>query len=72
MSTNGTFLGEISEIVSPMLILDNQSSLWISSPCVFQIVSRKQKESQSPLTRRSVPLTMSLWFCWAGIAILCF
>lgn len=73
VGANGAFLGEISEIVSPMLILDNQSSLQDLLSLCFQIISRKQKEeSQSPLTRRSAPLIVLLWSRWAGIAIFCF
>lgn len=45
----------------------------VSLPCVFQVISKKQKEEdESPLTRRSATLCMLLWPSWAGMLIPCF
>lgn len=54
----------------PVMTKDGSS---VSLPCVFQVISRKQKEEdESPLTRRSATLFMLLRPSWAEILVPCF
>lgn len=49
MGANGAFLGEISEIVSPMLILDNQSSVQdLLSLCLSDHLQEAERREPKP------------------------